>query len=312
MRRIWFVILVIGLSMSAFSQTIMFINKKNGTSDSLLFSDVKSITIRSGSSSTQTDLVQVAGGTFQMGSNDANDGASPPHSITLGAFYIDKTEITYEKWTEVRTWGLTHGYTDLVTGTNGYRGTTNNPVTTVNWYDVLKWCNARSEKDGLTPVYYTSNTLAIVYRTGQLDLAADAVKWTANGYRLPTEAEWEFAARGGTKSQGYAYSGSNAVDTVAWYSGNAGSSTHPVGKKGANELGLNDMSGNAWEWCWDLYGSYSASAQTDPKGSTSGSYRVTRGGSYDYKESFCRVAYRQNYWTPTDRVDRFGFRCVQD
>ena len=310
MKRTCIIVLFLGLSFSAFSQTMMFINKKNGTADSMLFSDVKSITIRNDPAS--SPVVQVAGGTFQMGSIDGTDGASPVHSVTVGAFSIDRTEITYEKWTEVRAWGLTHGYADLVAGNNGYRGTTNHPVTTVNWHDVLKWCNARSEKDGLTPVYYTSNTLATVYRTGELIIASDAVKWTANGYRLPTEAEWEFAARGGTKSKGYIFSGWNTIDTVAWYSGNSSINTHPVSMKLANELGLRDMSGNVSEWCWDAYGSYSASAQTDPKGPASGLYRVLRGGSYDYNDIFAHVAYRSNYWNPNTRVDRFGFRCVQD
>jgi formylglycine-generating enzyme required for sulfatase activity len=163
----------------------------------------------------------------------------------------------------------------------------------------------------LAPVYHTSNTLTTVYRTGQLDLSADAVKWTANGYRLPTEAEWEFAARGGTKSQGYSYSGRNIIDTVAWYSGNSGRITHPVSKKGANELGLSDMSGNIWEWCWDVYGSYSASAQTDPKGPTSGSYRVLRGGSFNLNDYDCRVANR-SMSIFFARGDFIGFRCVRD
>lgn len=257
-----------------------------------------------------TDLVQVTGGTFQMGSASAYD-ETPVHSITLGAFSIDKTEITYEMWTDVRNWGLSHGYTDLPTGRNGYPGATNHPVTMVSWYEILKWCNARSEKDGLTPVYYTSNTLTTVYRTGQLDLAADAVQWTANGYRLPTEAEWEFAARGGTKSQGYTYSGSNTIDDVAWYEQNSAKNTHPVSTKGANELGLYDMSGNVWEWCWDWHDAYSASAQTDPKGPTSGSQRVLRGGSFDFVVNRCRVADRLSN-DPVNRTYLGGFRCVRE
>ena len=257
------------------------------------------------------ELVQVTGGTFQMGSTTGSLNETPVHSVTLGAFYIDKTEITYENWTDVRNWGLTHGYADLPEGRNGCSGTTHHPVTEVDWYDILKWCNASSEKDGLTPVYYTSNTLTTVYRTGQLNLAAAAVKWTADGYRLPTEAEWEFAARGGTKSQGYTYSGSKIVDDVAWCGDNSGNNTHPVSTKGANELGIYDMSGNVWEWCWDWYGSYSSTAQTDPKGPTSGRRRVLRGGSFDVSDSSCHVSVR-SIGSPHLRNHFVGFRCVRD
>ncbi|MBU0710527.1 VCBS repeat-containing protein, partial [bacterium] len=261
--------------------------------------------------------VRVVGGTFQMGSTTGEDNETPVHSVTIGSFYIDRTEITYEKWIDVQSWGLMYGYTDLSAGQNGYIPSgTNNPVTAVNWYDIVKWCNARSEKEGSTPVYYTDNTLADVYRMGQLDLAADAVKWTANGYRLPTEAEWEFAARGGTSSKGYTYSGSNNIDSVAWCSANSGNTTHSVSTKGANELGLYDMSGNVWEWCWDWYDDYVASAQIDPKGSSSGTSRTVRGGMfYDpgYYPNFgtngCRVAHRYN-GPPYGASNFHGFRCV--
>ena len=104
--------------------------------------------------------------------------------------------------------------------------------------------------------------------------------WTANGYRLPTEMEWQFAARGGNQSHGYTYSGSNTVGDVAWYYSNSGSTTHTVGTKAANELGIFDMTGNVWEWVWDIYGDYPGDAQTDPHGATSGSNRVYRGGSW--------------------------------
>ena len=255
-------------------------------------------------------LVQVTGGAFQMGSNDPNDnGASSPHSVTLGAFYIDKTEITYERWTDVRNWGLTHGYTDLPTGRNGSNGTTRHPVTELNWYDAVKWCNARSERDGFTPRYYTDSTFSAVYHTGQLDLASDAVKWTADGFRLPTEAEWEFAARGGMKSQGYIYSGSNNLDSVGWYVNNSGNNTHPVSTKGANELGLYDMSGNVAEWCWDWVGAHSSTAQIDPKGPNSGTYRVLLGGSFWNQNLICRVTFRYVY--PVAIINLNGFRCVQ-
>ncbi len=259
-------------------------------------------------------FVQITGGLYRMGSNDALDyGASPAHAVTVSSFYMEKNEITYEKWTEVRDWALLHGYSssDIAAGQNGYGPiVANNPVTSVNWYDVVKWCNARSEKDGLTPVYYTNSSLTSVYRTGDLDLSADAVKWQADGYRLPTEAEWEFAARGGLQTHDYIYSGSDVVDDAAWNYANADNMTHPVGGKIANEQGLYDMSGNAWEWCWDLYGSYSSTSPTDPKGTGVGGSRILRGGAFDYVSNYCRVAYRYNS-TPALHYYTFGFRCVQ-
>jgi sulfatase modifying factor 1 len=260
---------------------------------------------------TENPVVQVTGGTFQMGSTTGSPLEMPIHQVTVGSFYIDKTETTYEKWTDVRNWGSTHGYADLPVGQNGYNPSgINNPVTMVSWYDIIKWCNARSEKYGLTPAYYTSNTLSTVYRTGRLDLAADAVKWTADGYRLPTEAEWEYAARGGTKSRGYKYSGSSNPDSVEWWVGNSDNNTHSVSTKGTNELGIFDMCGNVWEWCWDWYGSYGSSSQTDPKGPTSGTFRVIRGGSCWCGWMNSTSTYRENN-SPDLPDNTVGFRCVR-
>lgn len=132
---------------------------------------------------------------------------------------------------------------------------------------------------------------------------------TGQRFRLPTEAEWEYAARGGNKSRGYQYSGSNNIWDVAWYDGNSGNQTHVVGTKQANELGLYDMSGNVWEWCQDWYGSYSSNAQTNPQGPTSGSYRVIRGGGRWRVAGYCRVANRI-WFSPGDRLYDLGFRLA--
>jgi formylglycine-generating enzyme required for sulfatase activity len=257
---------------------------------------------------TDSLLVPVAGGTFTAGTT----------AVTISGFKMDRYEVTYELWTEVKTWGLTHGYADLPAGRNGYSPVgTNNPVTEVSWYDIVKWCNARSEKDGLTPVYYTRSAHDTVYRTGELNINVDAVKWTANGFRLPTEAEWEFVARGGNSTHGYTYSGSNTLDSVAWYDYNSGYATHTVGTKKPNELGFYDMSGNVWEWCWDWYGlEYPTGGSLDPKGLlTTQTQRVIRGGGY-YTGNGCGVGYRYangpdgiNY--PGNRDYNLGFRCVQ-
>ncbi len=162
-------------------------------------------------------------------------------------------------------------------------------MTDVSWYQTLKWCNARSEKEGLNPVYKVGSA---IYRSGD---SVPSVDETANGYRLPSEKEWEFAARGGVKTNGYEYSGSNDINAVAWYSSNS-SGTKDVATKQANELGLSDMSGNVWEWCFDVY---------------SGTLRVVRGGGWHYYASNCRVASRGN-GDPSDSDNYdFGFRVVR-
>jgi formylglycine-generating enzyme required for sulfatase activity len=132
---------------------------------------------------------------------------------------------------------------------------------------------------------------------------------TGKNYRLPTEAEWEFAARGGNKSKGYKYAGGNYRSNVAWYYDNSGGKTHAVGQKQANELGIYDMSGNVWEWCGDWYGDYSSSSQTNPKGPSYGSSRVLRGGGWDFDASDCRVSSRDDL-APGYRDYYDGFRLV--
>lgn len=269
-------------------------------------------------------LVAVTGGTFQMG-NALDEEASPVHSVTVGSFFIERYEVTYEKWTEVRNWALKHGYAsnDIAEGLNGASTSgpstsgANNPVAAVNWYDILKWCNARSEMDGLKPVYYTDNKLNTLYRSGQINITTNAVLWSANGYRLPTEAEWEFAARGGTKTGNYKYSGSNTVGDVAWWymnSGNTGKTdytTHPVGQKTPNELGLYDMSGNVLEWCWDFLASYPSTPQTDPKGSPGGGAHVCRGGLFNLTFGLCESTNRHMQYGSSIR-NYTGFRCAAD
>jgi formylglycine-generating enzyme len=249
----------------------------------------------------------------------------PTHTVYVSAFYMDRNEVTKALWDSVYAWAIGHGYSFDYAGSGK---AANHPVQTIDWYDCVKWCNARSEMEGRTPAYYTSAAQTTVYRTGQLAVDNSWVKWTA-GYRLPTEAEWEKAARGGISGQRFpwgntiswsqanyiAYPSGYAYDTSptdghhpAFATGDA-PYTSPAGYFAPNGYGLNDMAGNVWEWCWDWYVSYASGSQSDPRGHTSGSYRVGRGGSWDNFSNGCRTAIRLNYW-PDEIYSCIGFRSV--
>jgi len=169
-------------------------------------------------------------------------------------------------------------------------------------YQAVMGTNPSSFKGSLLPVESVSwnNCQTFITKLNSL---------TGLTFRLPTEAEWEFAARGGNQSKGYLYSGSNTIGDVAWYAGNSSSAHHNVKSKAPNELGIYDMSGNVWEWCQDWYGSYSSGSQTDPTGPTSGSSRVYRGGGWTSNATYCRVAYR-DYGSPSDTYSFLGFRLA--
>jgi formylglycine-generating enzyme required for sulfatase activity len=207
----------------------------------------------------------------------------------VDTFYIGRTEVTWGEWQTVRAWAVANGYTDLANV--GDVVVDSYPVSDVNWYDAVKWCNARSEKEGKTPVYTVDGA---VYKIGQVTPTEVA---SANGYRLPSEKEWEFAARGGTQTQGYTYSGSNDLNAVGLYDENSGGAVHQVGKKLANELGIYDMSGNLWEWSGSWYPGYE------------GSFRVIRGGNWHYPAEYCSVA-KRNLNDPEFRINYLGFRVA--
>ena len=217
------------------------------------------------------NMVYVSGGTFTMGgtSEQSNDAESD-EKPTHSVTLSSYYICKYE---------VTQALWRAVMGNNpSYFKGDNLPVECVSWNDCQTFINRLNS-------------------------------YTGRNFRLPTEAEWEFAARGGNYSRHYKYSGSNYIGDVAWYDDNSGNRTHPVGTKQANELGLYDMSGNVWEWCSDWYGSYSSYSQSDPTGPNSGSNRVRRGGSWYGNAGICRSSYRY-FITPGASYDILGLRLV--
>ena len=217
-------------------------------------------------------MVAIEGGTFQMGASEQDSSAESDEKPAH--------QVTLD--------GFSIGETE---------------VTQELWKAVM----------GSNPSYLTDDNKLPVEQVSWDDCHTFITKLnelTGQNFRLPTEAEWEYAARGGNQSQGYKYSGSNTNDEVAWYESNSDSETHHVASKKANELGLYDMSGNVWEWCQDWYGSYSASAQTNPTGPSTSSRRVSRGGSWGSSAGGCRVSYRGGT-APSRACDYLGFRLAQ-
>ena len=247
------------------------------------------------SSLSYDDLIYVEGGTFTMGAtseqgSDANSNETPTHQVTLSSYYIGKYEVTQQLWEYVMS----------------YSGTAADG-TTMTSYSSDVWLGTNpSSSYGLGNYYPAYN---VTYNDIVNIFLPRLNKITGGDYRLPTEAEWEYAARGGNKSQGYKYSGSNTIGDVAWCPENSGSKSHAVGTKQANELGIYDMSGNVGEWCSDRYGSYSSSAQINPTGPTSGTFRVFRGGDWRNTAVNSRVSDR-GYYYPANRYFYVGFRLA--
>jgi formylglycine-generating enzyme required for sulfatase activity len=223
-------------------------------------------------------FVLVEGGNFTMGSAiGVEPHEKPEHPVNVQSFYIGKYEVTFEEYDRYCDSNKLPKPND-----NGW-GRGRQPAIYVSWLDAVNYCNWLSRQDHLQPCYIVSGS---------------DVKWldTANGYRLATEAEWEYAARGGDKSKHTLYAGAEKADDAVWYKDNSSSKAQATGQKKANELGLYDMNGNVWEWVWDWYdGGYYMHSPTDaPKGPTTGNYRVMRGGAWYNNVSYVTVATRQN------------------
>ncbi|MDA3886175.1 MAG: SUMF1/EgtB/PvdO family nonheme iron enzyme [Candidatus Delongbacteria bacterium] len=259
-------------------------------------------------------MVFVQGGTFEMGDH-FNEGLShelPVHSVSVSDYYIGSCEVTQSEWVT---------YMSLETDASFGIGD-NYPVYSVSWYEIMVYCNKRSIVEGLTSCYAINSSTnpdnwGNIPTSNDLMWNAATCNWGANGYRLPTEAEWEYASRGGIhNADNYHYSGSDTINDVAWYDLNSGSISHPVGTKVPNQLGIYDMSGNLWELCRDWFGiNYYATCDSlgtveDPYGPSDGSNPVIRGGYWGFGTSDCRVAYRADFNTFSD-VFSVGFRIAR-
>jgi formylglycine-generating enzyme required for sulfatase activity len=256
-----------------------------------------------------TDLASVPGGTYTQ----TDDTGTNSFSHTILTFKMGKYQVTYDLWHAVYQWAVANGYTFVDAGA----GSGNMPVTNVSWRDAIVWCNAYSQETGLTPCYTYSS--AVIKDSTNATACDNAVcTWTNNGYRLPSEGEYQYAASyiDGTNWTPYNYaSGDTApyntsltIGNYCWYSANC-SGTQAVGGKTANALGIYDMSGNVWEWCWDWYGTYPGTS-TDYRGPASGSSRVVRGGSYFVYAVYLQVGSRSGL-DPNSASHLLGFRFAR-
>ncbi len=250
-------------------------------------------------------MVEVEGGKFLMGSNDGTSDETE-HEVILNTFFMAKYEVTQHLYENVMGANANKSY---------FKDSKQNPVEMVDWYEAVEFCNKLSELIGLQP-YYTINK-SVIDKNNKYDYDTKKylieINQNSNGFRLPTEAEWEYAAGGGANNR-TKWAGTNSENELleyAWYNENSDSKTQPIGEKKPNQLGIYDLTGNVWEWCFDWYDDeyYSISPISNPLGASSGSGRVNRGGSWSNRASRCRVASRYDY-TPTGSGNILGFRLV--
>ena len=261
-------------------------------------------------------FVLVEAGTFQMGSNEGYSDNQPVHEVTITTpFYMGKYEVTQAEYEKYCSYGSS-------STSSSYGDGDNYPAYLVSWYDALVYCNKRSMAEELTPCYSISSSTnpedwGDVPTSSNSTWNAVICNWNANGYRLPTEAEWEYAARAGDNTvESLTYSGTSDVNQLgeyAWYYSNSNSTTHEAGTKLPNAFGLYDMSGNVWEWCWNWFtDSYNAETEggSDPTGTSAGSDRVYRGGGWGSISGRCAVSCRRS--SNSDyRGGLLGFRVVR-
>lgn len=273
----------------------------------------------------------VMGSTTNMGHVDGSAAELPQHTVNIDELYIDKFEVYGDLWSEVYTWATNtaNGYSF---GGNWYSANYNHPIVNVDWFDAIAWCNARSQRDGLVPCYTNAN--GTIYTNAASNSFDGGCNWSASGYRLPTEAEWERAARGGVANWRFPWSDANTIQhlranyyATTWYPFDTSPTqgyhpnfnstnvfkTSPVGSFAPNGYGLYDVAGNVNEWCWDWYdaGYYTSSPVDNPRGPNTGTLRIYRGGSYNDAALQLRVAARIAVSPTTQSGNVIGFRCVR-
>ena len=237
-----------------------------------------------------SELIYIEGSDFLMGSNNNEKDEFPAHLVTVNSFYLSKYVVTQKEWNNVIK--ISHPYN------KGY----NYPIEQITWDDAINYCNKLSILDKLDPVYRVQDREIVMDITG-------------NGYRLPTEAEWEFAAKGGIKSKGYLYSGSNNPLDIGWFKDNSDQHTHEVGQLQSNELGLYDMSGNIYEFCWDVFKEYTNNYQNNPIGRNickDVERHSLRGGNCHGLRNRLRCTSRRNGLYKGFVQDFIGFRVAKN
>ena len=281
-------------------KSIVFLKEVISETPEVDESEKKDTPFTSSSTKVPENMVFVERGSFTMGDTwgDGYNNEKPTHKVTFTYdFYIGKYEVTFDEYDAFCE------ATGLIETNDEGSGRGQRPVINVSWWNAIAYCNWLSDKENLPKAYDDKGN----FLDEDGNITTDPSKVV--GYRLPTEAEWEYTARGGNKSKGYKYSGSDTIDEVAWYTSNSGSKTHEVGKKLPNELGIYDMNGNVWEWCGDFYANYSSPEQTNPYRNI-GSSRVFRGGSWCNSATGLRVAGR-SYGSPTIAYSDLGFRICR-
>ncbi len=255
----------------------------------------------------EPEMIPVKGGTYTIGctseQRDCDSDESPAVEVTVKDFEIGKYEVTQALWEQV-----------MGNNPSKFQGA-NHPVESISWYDAIEFCNKLSELSGLEPAYKIDKSVVDPNNHN----SDDKLKWTvefnkdANGYRLPLESEWEFAARGGSKAKKSQslYSGSDDIGEVAWYYENSDKKSHEVGSKSPNALGIYDLSGNVWEWCWSWKENYNTGSISDPNGPKSGKYRVYRGGGWFSESKYSRVSARSAEF-PQYKDNSLGLRLFRN